>query len=238
MELAKNIIKSVRNIRLNAELPNKQPLRNLKIITKDSTKVEQINNVKEIILNELNIKELSFDSDFENWVNYECKPNYPTLGPKLGDKIREFANNLSKLNQNDIENLINNKYIEFDSINIDISDIDIRLIKTEEKINQEIINDFSVFLDTELDEELKLERISRELVSIIQKQRKDMGFDITDRISLNISTQEDLVISSIEKFKDYILNETLTTNFLITNNKGSSKVLDLFVGIEIKKSSK
>ena len=234
MELAKNIIKSVRNIRLNAELPNKQPLRNLKIITKDSTKVEQINNVKEIILNELNIKELSFDSDFENWVNYECKPNYPTLGPKLGDKIREFANNLSKLNQNDIENLINNKYIEFDSINIDISDIDIRLIKTEEKINQEIINDFSVFLDTELDEELKLERISRELVSIIQKQRKDMGFDITDRISLNISTQEDLVISSIEKFKDYILNETLTTNFLITNNKGSSKVLDLFVGIEIK----
>ena len=234
MELAKNIIKSVRNIRLNAELPNKQPLRNLKIITKDSTKVEQINNVKEIILNELNIKELSFDSDFENWVNYECKPNYPTLGPKLGDKIREFANNLSKLNQNDIENLINNKYIEFDSKNIDIADIDIRLIKTEEKINQEIINDFSVFLDTELDEELKLERISRELVSIIQKQRKDMGFDITDRISLNISTQEDLVISSIEKFKDYILNETLTTNFLITNNKGSSKVLDLFVGIEIK----
>ena len=233
MELAKNIIKSVRNIRLNVELPNKQPLRNLKIITKDSTKVEQINNVKDIILNELNIKELSFDSDFENWVNYECKPNYPTLGPKLGNKISEFANYLSKLNQNDIENLINNKYIEFDSKNIDIVDIDIRLIKTEEKVNQEIINDFSVFLDTELDEELKLERISRELVSIIQKQRKDMGFDITDRISLNISTQEELVISSIEKFKDYILNETLTTNFSITNNKGSSKVLELSVDIEI-----
>ncbi len=234
MELAKNIIKSVRNIRLNVELPNKQPLRNLKIITKDSTKVEQINNVKDIILNELNIKELSFDSDFENWVNYECKPNYPTLGPKLGNKISEFANYLSKLNQNDIENLINNKYIEFDSKNIDIADIDIRLIKTEEKVNQEIINDFSVFLDTELDEELKLERISRELVSIIQKQRKDMGFDITDRISLNISTQEDLVISSVEKFKGYILNETLTTDFLITNIKGSSKFLDLFVDIEIK----
>jgi len=234
MELAKNIIKSVRNIRLNVELPNKQPLRNLKIITKDSTKVEQINNVKDIILNELNIKELSFDSDFENWVNYECKPNYPTLGPKLGNKIGEFAKNLSKLNQNDIENLINNKYIEFDNKNIEISDIDIRLIKTEDKINQEIINDFSVFLDTELDEELKLERISRELVSIIQKQRKDMGFDITDRISLNISTQEDLVTSSVEKFKDYILNETLTTDFLITNIKGTSKVLDLFVDTEIK----
>ncbi len=234
MELAKNIIKSVRNIRLNVELPNKQPLRKLIIITKDSTKIEQINNVKEIILNELNIKKLEFDSDFENWVNYECKPNYPTLGPKLGNKITEFADYLSNLNQNDIENLINNKYIEFNSNKIDSAEIDIRLTKNEEKLNQDIINDFSVCLDTELDEELKMERVSRELVSIIQKQRKDMGFDITDRILLNISTQEQFVISSIDKFKEYILNETLTTEFSITNIKGSGKVLDYFLDTEIK----
>jgi isoleucyl-tRNA synthetase len=91
-----------------------------------------------------------------------------------------------------------------------------------------------VYLDTELDEELKLERVSRELVSIIQKQRKDMNFDITDRISLNISTQEEFVISSIEKFKEYILNETLTTELLITDIKGSSKVLDYLLDTEIK----
>ena len=61
---------------------------------------------------------------------------------------------------------------------INISDIDVRLIKNKDTANQEIVNDFSVYLDIELDEELVLERISRELVSAIQKQRKDMGFDI------------------------------------------------------------
>jgi len=238
MELAKNIIRSVRNIRINVELPNKQPLRNLTIITKDSLKTEQINNVRDIILNELNIKELSFDSDFQSWVNYDCKPNYPSLGPKLGKNINKFSEHLSNLGQKDIETLISDKYIEFDSKKIDIEDIDIRLVKNEEKVNQEIINDFSVSLDTEIDEELLMERVSRELVSVIQKQRKDMGFDITDRISLNITTEDRLVISSIENFKDYIVNETLTTEFKTTNSKGSDKILDYLIDTEIKKSSK
>ena len=69
---------------------------------------------------------------------------------------------------------------------------------------------------------------------MIQKQRKDMGFDITDRISLNIKTEEKLVTSSIEKFKEYILNETLSTEFKITNSKASNKILDYFVDAEIK----
>jgi len=141
---------------------------------------------------------------------------------------------LSTLDQNDIEILIKNKYIEFESKKISIDDIDVRLQKNEQHINQEIIDDFSIFLDTKLDEELNLERISRELVSIIQKQRKDMGFDITDRISLNIKTEEKLVISSIEKFKEYILNETLSIEFKITNSKASNKILDYFVDAEIK----
>ena len=121
MVLAKNIIKSARNIRLNVELPNKQPLRNLTIITKDSEKIEKIKNVKDVILNELNIKEISFDSDFENWVNYDCKPNYPNLGPRLGNKIGKFAEYLSNLNRNDVENLIDNKYIKFDDAKIVMS---------------------------------------------------------------------------------------------------------------------
>ena len=238
MKLAKSIIKSVRNIRINVELPNKQPLRNLTIITKDVMKIEQINHVRDIILNELNIKEVSFDSDFESWVNYDCKPNYPSLGPKLGKNINNFTKHLANLNQNDIENLINDKNIEFDGKKINSTDIDIRLRKNKDKINQEIIEDFSILLDIQLDEELTLERISRELVSIIQKQRKDLGFDITDRISLNITTDDDTVLSSILKFKEYILNETLSIEFKTLNTKASNKILDYFVDTEIIKSNK
>jgi len=236
MALAKSIIKSGRNIRINTELPNKQPLGNLKIITKDSKKIEQIKNVKDIILNELNIKELSFDDDFENWVSYDCKPNYSTLGPKLGKNINELAKHLSTLNQKDIDNLINDKNLEFDGKNINLTDIEIRLKKNENNINQEIIDDFSIFVDINLDQELILERISRELVSIIQKQRKDMDFDITDRISLNITSKDETVLSSIKKFKEYITNETLSIELNIINNKASNKILDYFVDTEILKS--
>ena len=235
MHIAKNIIKSVRNIRINVGIPNKQPLKNLKIITKDPIKVGQITNVKDIILNELNIKDISFDNDYKSWVKYECKPNYASLGPKIGKEINKFAKFLSELSQEDIEKLININYMNFNDKKISITDIDIRLTKKEDKINQEIIDDFSVYLDIEIDDELLLERVSRELVSTIQKQRKDMGFDITDRIVLNISTQDEIVLSSIEKFKDYILYETLTKEFHTFNNKGRNKILDYFVDTELKK---
>ena len=132
--------------------------------------------------------------------------------------------------------MISKEYIQFKNEKINISDIDVRLIKNKDTANQEIVNDFSVYLDIELDEELVLERISRELVSAIQKQRKDMGFDITDRISLVISTIDESVLSSVRIFKDYILNETLTTEFEIYDVKGVNKILDYAVDIKIKQT--
>lgn len=132
--------------------------------------------------------------------------------------------------------MISKKYIEFKNEKINISDIDVRLIKNKDTANQEIVNDFSVYLDIELNEDLVLERISRELVSAIQKQRKDMGFDITDRISLVISTKDESVLSSVGIFKDYILNETLTTEFEINDVKGVNKILDYAVDIKIKQT--
>ena len=190
--------------------------------------------MQEIILNELNIKNLEFDDNFENWVKYECKPNFSTLGPKLGKDIGKFKIYLSDLNQEEIKKLILNKKISFNNEDINISDIEIRLIKNKERENQDIVEDFSVYLETTIDNKLLKERISRELVSIIQKQRKDMGFDITDRISLIINSDNEVLLDSVAEFKNYIINETLTTDLEIKNKKGSNKILDYFVDTEIK----
>ncbi len=190
--------------------------------------------MEEIILNELNIKNLEFDDNFENWVKYECKPNFSTLGPKLGKDIGKFKIYLSDLNQEEIKKLILNKKISFNNEDINISDIEIRLIKNKERENQDIVEDFSVYLETTIDNKLLKERISRELVSIIQKQRKDMGFDITDRISLIINSDNEVLLDSVAEFKNYIINETLTTDLEIKNKKGSNKILDYFVDTEIK----
>ena len=116
---------------------------------------------KILFLTELNIKELTFDNNFENWVKYDCKPDYSTLDSKLANEIGKFGNTLSNLNQEDIEDLINKKYIEFKNEKINSSDIDVRLIKNKDNPNQEIVNDFSVYLDIELNEDLVLEEISK-----------------------------------------------------------------------------
>ena len=161
MEIAKNIIRSVRNIRLNVDIPNKQPLSRLTIITNDSNKSKQIKRMEEIILNELNIKNLEFDDNFENWVKYECKPNFSTLGPKLGKDIGKFKIYLSDLNQEEIKKLILNKKISFNNEDINISDIEIRLIKNKERENQDIVEDFSVYLETTIDNKLLKLAINR-----------------------------------------------------------------------------
>ena len=84
-----------------------------------------------------------------------------------------------------------------------------------------------------MNDDLLKERISRELVSIVQKQRKEMGFDITDRISLSIKSDDKIILNSVQEFKDYIANETLTTNFKIIDKKASNKILNYFVDTEI-----
>ena len=89
-------------------------------------------------------------------------------------------------------------------------------------------------MNTDVNEGLLKERISRELVSIIQKQRKDMGFDITDRISLIIKSKNKILLESVEEFEDHIINETLTTNLEVKKEKGSNKILDYFIDTEIK----
>ena len=95
-----------------------------------------------------------------------------------------------------------------------------------------------MILDTEISNELNKERLSREIVSIIQQKRKSDGFEITDRVVVELLTTEKIIQSSIEDFSEYIKNETLATDLSIVNEIGSGKVLDYNLGINLKKSAK
>ena len=87
IELAKKVIKSVRNLRVKLKLPNKQPLNSVKIITKDREIENKLTVISDLIKNELNVKEVLFDFDIDSWIDYEFKPNFKILGPKLGNKL-------------------------------------------------------------------------------------------------------------------------------------------------------
>ena len=124
-----------------------------------------------------------------------------------------------------------------DNLNVNVEDIDIKLKKKKDIEELDIVENFSLLLDTELSESLLMERLSRELVSYIQKERKNQGLDVTDRIKLTISSEDEFVHETITNFSKYITNETLTLD-LITNKEPSvNKVYDRFLDIFIERST-
>jgi isoleucyl-tRNA synthetase len=223
VDLAKKIIKSVRNLRVKLKLPNKQPLKSITIISNNKNLTKQLAVIENLIMNEVNIKEIKVEKNIDKWIDYEFKPNYEILGPSLGKEISKVAKYLSEITNNQKILLLESKTIDIDGIKIDLKDINVNLTKKKDVDGLDIVGEFSLLLDTELNDDLLMERMSRELVSHIQKERKNQGYDVTDRIELTIISDDEFVQKTVENFSSYIKNETLAidleTKKLSTNNK-------------------
>ncbi len=127
------------------------------------------------------------------------------------------------------------KEISVDGIKLQNEDIEIHVKPKEDLPNQDIVDDFLIYLDTNVDDDLLMERFSREVVSAIQQARKDTGLDVIDRIQLQIHTKDDFIIESIKKHESYIMNETLSLDLVITESDGKSKILNKKIDIVINK---
>ena len=235
IELAKKVIKSVRNLRVKLKLPNKQPLNSVKIITKDKEIEEKLNVISDLIKNEVNVKEVLFDFDVDNWINYEFKPNFKVLGPKLGEQINVLSKYLKNVDENISNDILQGNGVVVDDIKVSSGEIDIILNKKEDNENQDIVDDFSLYLDTSLDENLIMERFSRELVSSIQKLRKDSGLDVVDRIKLTITSNDSFVKESLNIHDDYVKNETLAIELNFIEEESQDLIFDKNVSLDIKK---
>ena len=235
VDLAKKIIKSVRNLRVKLKLPNKQPLKSVTIISNNENITKQLGLIENLIMNEVNIKEIIIEKNVDKWIDYEFKPNFEILGPTLGKDINKIVKYLKNISTEQKNLLLENKTTEVDGITINLEDIDINLIKKEEVDGLDIVGEFCLLLDTELNNDLLMERMSRELVSYIQKERKNQGFDVTDRIKLTIVTNDKFVISTVENFTPYISSETLSLDLVTKISDTNNEVHDRNVEILINK---
>ena len=235
VDLAKKIIKSVRNLRVKLKLPNKQPLKSVTIISNNENITKQLGLIENLIMNEVNIKEIIIEKNVDKWIDYEFKPNFEILGPTLGKDINKIVKYLKNISTEQKNLLLENKTTEVDGITINLEDIDINLIKKEEVDGLDIVGEFCLLLDTELNNDLLMERMSRELVSYIQKERKNQGFDVTDRIKLTIVTNDKFVLSTVENFTTYISSETLSLDLVTKISDTNNEVHDRNVEILINK---
>ncbi|MBL6784941.1 MAG: isoleucine--tRNA ligase [Rickettsiales bacterium] len=213
MDLVLDICNIAHSIRSKHNIRVRQPLKSLKIIMKNP---EIINDFKSLILDEVNVKDISFIRDISEVADYNLQLNFKTLGAKLGSKMKDIAklakeNNWQKNDNGEI--IIGDETLNSEDYNI--------IVKP--KIAGEMISlskvEGLVSLDIDLDEDLIKEGYARDVVRLIQQDRKSEDFNVTDRISIEISTASEIVKSAINQYSDYIKDQTLGDKLdLISNN--------------------
>ncbi|MCC6720782.1 MAG: isoleucine--tRNA ligase [Bacteroidia bacterium] len=212
MNLAQEICSMILAIRKKEKIKVRQPLQTILIPVLNKNFEERINNVKELILSEVNVREIKFLYDGESSIIIKtAKPDFKKLGPKAGAKMKDLGNLISNFTEKQIKNLEQEGKIklELGDNNFELLLEDIEIITKDIEGWQVAVNgSLTVALDLKISTELYLEGLAREIVNKIQNLRKDKGFKVDDRIIVTINQQND-IDSAISKYKTYICTEIL-----------------------------
>ncbi len=217
MALAQDICSLVLSIRKKVNIKVRQPLQRILIPVSDAHIKEQVEKVAGLIENEVNVKSIEYLTDTEGFIKKKLKPNFKSLGARMGAKMKAVAAGIGQMSQLDIASLEKNKTYSLNIENelIEIKTEDVEII-AEDIPGWSVANkdNLTVALDITVSPELQDEGNARELVNRIQKIRKESGFELTDRIIVDIQEIESLK-SSIINFKDYICAEILADDIKI-----------------------
>lgn len=211
MQLAQDISSLVLSIRKKVNIKVRQPLQKILIPVLDAHVTEQIEKVADIILTEVNVKEIAYLTETDGFINKKIKPDFKSLGKKVGGKMKAVAALINEMTQADIAQLEKEKSftLEVDGTPIAIGVEDVDIIADDipgwSVANKDAI---TVALDVVISTDLQDEGNARELVNRIQKIRKDNGLELTDRIAVHIQEYEPLK-TAIVNYNDYIRSEIL-----------------------------
>ena len=226
MAVTRQAVSMGRALRSMHSLKTRQPLKALNLVTRDRSEKLVLREMADIISEELNVKEVIFRENEEELVEYSAKANFKVLGSKLGPNMKAAAAAIAGLKPGEIQSLLEGAVLSMD---LDFGTLDLTeesvVIQRHEKDNMKVLNEGSltVALDSEITEELMQEGMVRDIVRSVQNLRKDMDLDVTDRIILTISGSE-TVKAAVEGFQDYLLAETLTSNWNWSRADDSARV--------------
>ncbi|MBR2614002.1 MAG: isoleucine--tRNA ligase [Clostridia bacterium] len=211
-----------------SNIKNRQPLS--KIFVQSENKVDLTEGLLEIAKDELNVKEVEYLKSATDFITYEIKPQLKTLGPKYGallGKIRQF---FSVCDANEVVATVKKGEVyktTFDGAEFEFSETDLLISsKSKEGFVAESNNGITVVLDTNITEELKLEGVKREIISKIQTMRKDAGFEVTDRITVNF-VAEGNALKVLTENGDEIASVVLADSIVEGKTTGFEKELDV-----------
>ncbi len=221
MELAQQVSSMVLGLRRKVQLRVRQPLSKLIIPILNEGMAHQLDAVKNIILSEVNVKEIEYITDTTGVLVKKIKPNFKTLGPKYGKYMKQISALVGAMEQSDIfEFEKNGKYdlkIGDETLTLGLEDVE---ILSEDIPGWLVANEgrLTVALDINLTRELEEEGIARELINRIQNLRKESDFDVTDKIRLFIGRHKE-INEAVEHFSAYIASQVLAEHIELTDEK-------------------
>jgi isoleucyl-tRNA synthetase len=220
MSLAQDASSLILSLRKKINIKVRQPLQKVLIPVLNPAMQQQLEKVKDLILSEVNVKDVQFITETEGFIKKKIKPNFPALGKKLGPKMKEVSKALQNFTQHDIT-----LFEKEGRYSLPIDGELIELTLSEAEITSEDIPGWTVAskgaltvaLDIEITPQLVQEGNAREFVNRIQKIRKDSGFDVTDRIDVKVSANNG-IRESLAKFNNYICAEILADKLELTSD--------------------
>lgn len=236
MAIAQKASSMILALRRKEKIKVRQPLSRILVPILNPHFKELFEEVKNIILAEVNVKEVEYLSDTTGIIHKKIKPNFKTLGPKHGKLMKEISQIINGFSQQDIGTLEKDGQCRImaggqeivltsDDVEIITEDIPGWLVATEGAI--------TIALDIQITGELRKEGIAREFINKIQNIRKDSGFEVTDRIAVKIMKHE-LLDDAIRTHAGYISTQTLAAELELVDelNSGMSKNIEIDTGVE------
>ena len=230
MAIAGKITSMVLALRRKVNIKVRQPLQAIMIPAIDDAQKQHIEAVKDLVMNEVNVKELRFVEGSGVLVK-KVKCNFRTMGKKFGKLMKGIAAVMSALEQDQIELLEKQGWLNVDvegqSVTVESADVDI----ISEDIPGWLVSNegnLTVALEVELNDDLRNEGMARELINRVQNMRKEAGFEITDRICVYVS-HNDAMEKAIDNYSDYIKGQVLADNIEVSDdNRGTEVEFDDF----------
>ena len=235
MEAVRRTVELGRAARAQAKVKLRQPLRKAVVVASDAER-SAIERLSEVVASELNVKELDFVQSEAELVAYRVKPNYRSLGPRFGKSMPQAAAAIAALEAAAVADALEGGEevgIQVDGKDHTLTADDINLVMEPlEGYQVEAEAGHAVALELDLDEELRREGLAREVVRAVQEARKQAGLEVSDRISLELGGDDELIAAAREH-ESYIAGETLATSvgYNGAGEKATIEGRELLIGV-------
>ncbi len=229
MDIAQKVSSMILSLRRKVSIRVRQPLARIMVPVPDSSFREKFEAVKDLILAEVNVKEVEYIDDTSSLLVKKIKPNFKTLGPRYGRLMKEISSSISSFTPQQIVAFENTGSQEVtvagQQIMLTLEDVE---IISEDIPGWQVANDgkLTVALDVTVSAELRYEGIAREFVNRIQNIRKDNGYDVTDKITVLIEDMPS-VSEAIKRYSSYIGSQTLATSISLAGSFPDGKTREV-----------